>query len=283
MKAPSLRLGSVAILAAGAVALDLVLRWKSVTAAVALADLSRCIQQTGTDIAGTAAGLVPLVKCSESILPRIADQPQARALMEWILNARTDWGGEFRAMSQVLRSISASADPRLILAETLGHGILVGAAVFAAGSFFMESQPVSAEESVTRKPKAEAAENSRPRVLVIDDDAAFARAAGGALRRKGYEVDYAFDPEKAAPLLSKGNYDAIFCDYFLGEEHGTDLCGRCLPPTRMDRAVIMSGTEHEALQGDSQLKQHQHFLKKPCQAKEIVELADRVVHATANA
>ncbi len=85
---------------------------------------------------------------------------------------------------------------------------------------------------------------SRPRVLVVDDDAAIGRIVGRLLRGK-YDVTTLVSGREALDRLVGGErYDAILCDLMMPEVTGIDIYERLLevdPPSARSMLFLTGG------------------------------------------
>ena len=66
----------------------------------------------------------------------------------------------------------------------------------------------------------------RPRILLVDDEAAIQRAVGPLLRSRGYEVDVAATGADALERFAQMPPDLIVLDLGLPDLEGTDVCRR---------------------------------------------------------
>jgi hypothetical protein len=115
------------------------------------------------------------------------------------------------------------------------------------------------------------------RALVIDDDALFARGVAKVLRKQGFAVDLAASAAEAQRLVAEHRYDCIFCDQFLGDGLGTELCDRLLDENARERCVIVSGGDPGWIFEPE--SNNYGFHAKPCSGNEIANLARRLATA----
>jgi DNA-binding response OmpR family regulator len=66
----------------------------------------------------------------------------------------------------------------------------------------------------------------RPRILLVDDEAAIQRAVGPLLRSRGYEVDVAATGADALDRFAQTPSDLIVLDLGLPDLEGTEVCRR---------------------------------------------------------
>jgi CheY-like chemotaxis protein len=77
-------------------------------------------------------------------------------------------------------------------------------------------------------------------VLVVDDDAMFARAIGDDLRYQGLEVDIVHTVAEALDRVREHRYDVLVTDLRLGAQDGIDLLAALRAVSPHTRAVLMS-------------------------------------------
>ncbi|MGO9544030.1 MAG: sensor histidine kinase [Rhodomicrobium sp.] len=77
--------------------------------------------------------------------------------------------------------------------------------------------------------------NSRPRILIVDDDEGFCKFVAKHLERANFEVTSAHSAEEGLPSALNGSFDAIVLDHMLPEHDGliflNSMAGsECAPP-----------------------------------------------------
>ncbi|CAN5258211.1 sigma-54 dependent transcriptional regulator [soil metagenome] len=63
----------------------------------------------------------------------------------------------------------------------------------------------------------------KKRILIIDDDTDICILLSKFLTRKGYETETAYSGTKGIAAFTQGNFDAVLCDYRLGDKDGKDV------------------------------------------------------------
>jgi two-component system response regulator MprA len=91
--------------------------------------------------------------------------------------------------------------------------------------------------------KRAAAENSRVRVLVVDDDPAVQRSLAAALGRDGYDAVAVGGGDAAMARVLEGRVDAILLDVAMPEPNGLEVCRRLR--ARGDRTPILMLTARD--------------------------------------
>jgi two-component system KDP operon response regulator KdpE len=84
----------------------------------------------------------------------------------------------------------------------------------------------------------------RPRVLVIEDDAALRTAIAGILDRGGYEVEVAVDGAAGVGALSRGAYEVVLLDIGLPFVDGWKILGG-LDAGRLPSVIVLSARGEE--------------------------------------
>jgi CheY-like chemotaxis protein len=122
----------------------------------------------------------------------------------------------------------------------------------------------------------------RPRVLIVDDERAFADVVAELLEEEGYHVIRAYDGITAIQMLSPVRIapDVILCDVMLPGLSGDRLAAevRRLFPKRRLPVVLLSASADP----------HVHlrdvwFLAKPFDLPDLLQLLDGVVRPAARA
>lgn len=109
------------------------------------------------------------------------------------------------------------------------------------------------------------------RVLIVDDEMAVARLLQIALRRAGYHVESASNPQEAMALLQTGSFDAVLSDVVMTHGNGRVLVERISKVYPEIRCALMSGSDS----GEGPYP----FLQKPFDPHEAVDLISRMLKA----
>lgn len=85
----------------------------------------------------------------------------------------------------------------------------------------------------------------RPKVLVVEDDAATREALRRVLVGEGCDVDLAVDGEKAVGCLARDRYDAIVLDIALPKMSGTDVMEyiASTTPELLSAIIVVTGLD----------------------------------------
>lgn len=92
-------------------------------------------------------------------------------------------------------------------------------------------------------PPEERVEAAKPRLLVVDDEAAVARYVARALKKE-WDATLADDGTSALALFEAGErFDAVLCDVMMPQMNGMELYGvlRARHPEMLPRFLFMTG------------------------------------------
>ena len=112
----------------------------------------------------------------------------------------------------------------------------------------------------------------KPRVLIVDDEAAIGRALAMALTRDGWTCVQATSAEQAQSELREGVFDAMMLDLRLSDMRGDVLLhvAASLQPHLADHALFMTGdisAKAEALIEAT----HCPFVRKPFDLADVLD------------
>jgi EAL domain-containing protein (putative c-di-GMP-specific phosphodiesterase class I) len=129
--------------------------------------------------------------------------------------------------------------------------------------------------TVDTKPVASSAEANARGVLVVEDDAALARAMGRILTSAGFEVSIAHDGDEALQKLAVGTFEVILTDIELPKTSGVDLL-RIIRAYDLDVPVIlMTGSPRIETATEAVQLGALQYLVKPVQNELIVDAVRR--------
>jgi len=113
------------------------------------------------------------------------------------------------------------------------------------------------------------------RILIVDDDAAYAQALARALSRCEHAVDTEAEPEAALVRVAGTHYDAVILDLKLGMDSGL----RLIAPMRAHRPglriLLLTGYASIATAVEAIKLGAVHYLPKPAGAAEILAALGR--------
>lgn len=81
----------------------------------------------------------------------------------------------------------------------------------------------------------------KKKILIIDDDTDICLLLSKFLARKGYEADTAYSGVKGISMFSQGNYDAVLCDYRLGDKDGKDVLAQLKATDPKAIVIVITG------------------------------------------
>lgn len=120
----------------------------------------------------------------------------------------------------------------------------------------------------------------RLRILIVDDDAAYAQALGRALARRGHAVDTENEAEAALVRIAATDYDAAILDLKLGMDSGL----RLIAPMKARRPrlsiLLLTGYASIATAVEAIKLGAVHYLPKPAGAEEILAALGRAAGDT---
>lgn len=115
---------------------------------------------------------------------------------------------------------------------------------------------------------------TKPTMLVVDDDKSILRVFSRILERNGYTVSTAETGKEAKEKLGKQEYDAMLVDLRLPDMNGTDL----LPNTKKkDPAmvkIILTGQSSDEYICEAAEKGADVFLEKPVQPELLLNVLE---------
>ena len=122
----------------------------------------------------------------------------------------------------------------------------------------------------------------RPRVLVVEDDAATRTILKRILESEGCDVDVAIDGEKAVGSLANHRYDAIVLDIALPKLSGTDVMEyiASTTPQLLESIVVVTGLEASEIR--KLFPSICETLSKPVMPTRLIASVRRCLGATAH-
>jgi two-component system response regulator RegA len=106
-------------------------------------------------------------------------------------------------------------------------------------------------------------------LVIVEDDATFARTLGRSFERRGYEVHLAANPSELDAVLAEVRPDFAVVDLKLGNASGLP-CIRTLHAANTEaRIVVLTGYASIATAVEAIKLGAAHYLPKPCNTDEI--------------
>lgn len=120
-------------------------------------------------------------------------------------------------------------------------------------------------------------EDSKIKILVLEDDSTLGEALKEAFSRAGHEVFLVTEPEKATSIINSEKIDMLFIDCLLPQMMGIDYVTKIRkesPKQARFKVVLMSGiyTDKDFIQDATKKTQAVGFLKKPFDLNEALKL-----------
>ncbi|WP_413291018.1 response regulator [Bdellovibrio sp. HCB337] len=120
-------------------------------------------------------------------------------------------------------------------------------------------------------------EDSKIKILVLEDDSTLGEALKEAFTRVGHQVFLVTEPEKATEVINKEKIDMLFIDCLLPQIMGIDYVTKIrqeMPSKTRFKVVLMSGiyTDKDFIQDATKKTQAVGFLRKPFDLNEALKL-----------
>lgn len=112
--------------------------------------------------------------------------------------------------------------------------------------------------------------NTKPQVLVIDDDAVVGRSFDRVLSRKGYEVSTALTGEEGLKDIESTEYDVVFTDIRMPGMDGLEVTERIKAKCPWTPVVVITGYGTEENEAKASVLGVSGFVHKPL-TPEIIE------------
>ena len=141
-----------------------------------------------------------------------------------------------------------------------------------------EATPPRVSQLLADNTVTSGANNSAPRLLLVEDNAVNQLVASRMLQRLGFTVEFATDGKKAVDMVAANRYDLVFMDCQMPVMDGyqaTEQIRRTEPP---DQHVIIVAMTANAMQSDRQRcldSGMDDYVSKPINKSEIVAVLKR--------
>ena len=119
----------------------------------------------------------------------------------------------------------------------------------------------------------------RPVVLVVDDEAGFARRLGMAFEECGFEPETAFDGEQALNAVAKRCPDLIVMDVKMPRMDGIECLAalRASDPNALPPVILVSGDPSPCVDLAGSVYAGTYVIRKPCTYDEIVAFGHQIL------
>jgi len=111
--------------------------------------------------------------------------------------------------------------------------------------------------------------DTAPELVIVEDDAAFARTLGRSFERRGYQVALAHSPEALANLLDARSFDFAVVDLKLGTASGLVCVSQLAAARRETRIVVLTGFASIATAVEAIKLGAAYYLAKPANTDDI--------------
>lgn len=112
--------------------------------------------------------------------------------------------------------------------------------------------------------------NTKPHVLVIDDDAVVGRSFDRVLSRQGYDVSTALSGEEALDKIDHESYDVVFTDIKMPGIDGLEVAERIMDRCPWTPVVVITGYGTDENEAKAKVLGTDGFVRKPL-TPEIIE------------
>ncbi len=118
-------------------------------------------------------------------------------------------------------------------------------------------------------------DNTKPTLLLVDDDLTFSRVLSNALEKRDFETYIATDLHGALELASDHNPEYAVIDLRIGNESGLEVVKQLKAMDTGIRMVILTGYASIATAVEAIKLGATHYLTKPASADEIIHALER--------
>ena len=117
------------------------------------------------------------------------------------------------------------------------------------------------------------------RILLVEDDHTTQHLVTSILKSHGFEVRAVDDGAAALKSLRDLEFDLVLTDIWMPQMNGLDLLAELRKLTPKPRAVVLTSDNTPETLLRALREQAYHFLTKPVQPKELLELVESVLSA----
>jgi two-component system response regulator RegA len=114
-----------------------------------------------------------------------------------------------------------------------------------------------------------------PRLVIVEDDPAFARTLRRSFERRGYAVDHVASPDDLAALLQDQGFDYAVVDLKLGNASGLTAVQMLHAADAETRIVVLTGFASIATAVEAIKLGAGHYLAKPANTDDIEDAFER--------
>lgn len=122
-----------------------------------------------------------------------------------------------------------------------------------------------------------------PKILIIEDDAAFGQMLSRYLERNGYQVHFFTDAEPARELLGKGSFDLVLTDLRLPSADGIEIMEAVKRDHPGTAVIIMTGYAEVKTAVSSMKKGAADYISKPFTPDQLEVVIEQALARTREA
>lgn len=189
----------------------------------------------------TPSGLPPGVELRVSVSVRLQDVPGVHESGMALLMPDTSLDEGIRAAERILSILpTVGAEARGIRSPSVGVATVYGEVEGSADAFFAAAEEALSEAGPGGVGRSRQLEG-RPRLLIVDDEPAFASALAELISTKGFEAHPCTYGVDALDRVAASTYSAVFVDLVLRDASGLDVARRALGAHPRRPVIMMSG------------------------------------------
>jgi DNA-binding NtrC family response regulator len=114
----------------------------------------------------------------------------------------------------------------------------------------------------------------KPRILVVDDEQAFAESLAERLELRGYDATTVFNGTDAVAKVSEANYDVVILDVFMPDKGGLEVLKEIKAIKPLTEVVMLSGHSEVETAIEGMRAGAYHFLLKPAESDDLLSKID---------
>jgi DNA-binding NtrC family response regulator len=120
--------------------------------------------------------------------------------------------------------------------------------------------------------------NTKPQILVIDDDAVVGRSFDRVLSRQGYDVSTALSGEEALDKIDTQDYDVVFTDIKMPGMDGLEVAQRIMDRCPWTPVVVITGYGNAENEAKARVLGTNGFVHKPLTPEIIENITLKALH-----
>ena len=120
--------------------------------------------------------------------------------------------------------------------------------------------------------------NTKPQILVIDDDAVVGRSFDRVLSRQGYDVSTALSGEEALDKIDIQDYDVVFTDIKMPGMDGLEVAQRIMDRCPWTPVVVITGYGNAENEAKARVLGTNGFVHKPLTPEIIENITLKALH-----